>query len=385
MSAMEGLNRRSASRERLNNKPIDPITDKPTEAVMYDRSLADITQNKFEHELFYNEFLPRIDPARAVDVAYALAHGHVLPEEDDRFLEKARKQYNKERFDLDRVQDRITKDEIVRIGKLDKRIGEIVGKIGPYKAAELIKGELPSMAMSEPKTFRKLLRALTNKEGETAARAKELDERVEHDLHKYGIGEDEYVEATATGTTIETRHGLQQLVKRHFRWYEKAFDFVSAGTLSAHRMSKLYDNLSEEERLRAECDDHLKKVGKVLRGTLNADVREAMQKYTLEGGTLDTRAGHNLRSITDLKNAEIESGTLKIRERFEEAKKKERARLRKRRGAGLTPAELNDLKDNFSRAEFDKQRGYKGRGMFSLIFNFIFGARTPDDIKRMLH
>ncbi|OGG80665.1 hypothetical protein A3A39_03155 [Candidatus Kaiserbacteria bacterium RIFCSPLOWO2_01_FULL_54_13] len=363
----------------------DPVSGESLDPDEHDRPLAEIFGNTREHDLFVNHYLYQLDATKGKEVAEALEGGTVLLPDQEKFLEKARVGYNTQRARLESVQERITPEELKRIAFTDKRIAEVVGKVGPEKFVQLLNAPVEEMAMGDPKQFKKLsdLLRLVH-EVRTGRDARLLDRRVSDNLTRYGISEEQYTKATESGLTLTSKDNLAGLVREQYGWFKTAVDFVSSGALSHRGGRKLYTNLQEEHRLLQACDVHLKKVGKMLAGTLNTDMRLAMQKFMLEGGPIVAEKNeYDLRTIGDFRHAKGRLGDEAIKRRFEEAKRAEAKRLRRRVGS-LMPADIDRVKNSVAQEFYDQQRKYKGAGILAALFGFLFGTRTRDDIKSVL-
>jgi len=146
----------------------------------------------------------------------------------------------------------------------------------------------------------------------------------------------------------------------------------------------LYANYEEQQRLLAECDVHRQVIGEFLRGTINTDVRLAIQKFLVEGGSIkEKKIENNVSTIVEYRTVKEEFNTLQPR--WETFKAAEIKRRNITNIAGQ-PAVLETMKNQFAEAEMRKRAGYKAAGALATLITFMFssGPNTKDDIKSVL-
>jgi hypothetical protein len=306
-------------------------------------------------------------------------------------LKKNRVEYNLRRAEIEKVQEMLTPEEIQHIADTDPRIQEIVGKIGPEKASELLGKEFADLAMSDVKSFNTTVKNLKDvherRTGEDAAR---LERRTQEQLIKYGISDEKYWEATRSGTTLTTKDNLSQLARENYGWFEKSVDFATGGGLSHRAGRKMFENFEGQTRFLAECDKHLKVIGGVLQGTLTPDVRMAILKYMIEGGEIkDKKVKNNVTTVQDYRSLQNEFDTVSRQQRWETYKKSELAR---RRIVDITrqPAAADEIRETFAKREFgmeDKKRRETRAGslLLALVMLLFAHPKTKDDIKSSLN
>jgi len=353
-----------------------------------DRTLQQILQDEHEHDLFVNRFLYDRDPDQAKEIVDALADRTLLTAKHEKFLEKTRVEYNRRRAEVQKVQEMFDEEHIKRIAEVDPRIQEIIGQIGAQKATELIDEQFEELAIADGKTFDKIVKSLQSiKEIHGAEITIGLDRHVKETLQQYGISETKYFEATKPGETFETQRNLSKLVAEQYPWYKKAIDF--GGWLSGRAGEKLYSNFEDQMTFLKECDKHFGAIGKMLQGTLNGDVRLAIQKYMLEGGSIREKSKEDtIRTIEDYRSVKAALDPAGRPQRWEEYKKAELQR-RNIKDISKQPALQEQIKETFANREFksQNQNRYKASGVIAALIALLFaalGPATKKDIKNSL-
>ncbi|HEV3245484.1 MAG TPA: hypothetical protein VG102_03930 [Candidatus Paceibacterota bacterium] len=377
-------------RMKKSEETVHPVTDEEMDLGEHDRTLADIFQpnNKKEQDKFINRFCYEEDPKMAKEIAEALADEHLLTPEQDAFLSKMLPQYNLRTAQVEQLQERMTPEMMAHMGSNDPRIQEVIDKIGPEKAAKLFAGEFDELAMSDKKKFKKIVAEMREiHDLETHEITANLNARVMENLQRFGISEEEYWRATKSGLTAETKTNLQKLADESVGWFKRALGFSKRGA------DELYRNFADQSEILKECDRHMKGIGRVLQGTLTADVRLAIQKAMLEGGEVkDKKETHTVETIQDYRRAKEDSdpNPAAIKERY---RKFEEAELKKRK---ITPKDLaafkavpgnkklfDGIEDAFVKEEATKRFGYKAIGALASLLSVLFGsATTMPDIER---
>ena len=369
-------------------KIIHPVSGEAIELGDYDRTLADILGDKKEQELFINRYLYDANPDEAKEIADSLASGTLLSPEQTKLLEKVRETYNLRCAQIEKVQDGMTPEELIRIGGMDPRIKEVIGKIGAEKAAEVLGAQFQELALSDGKAFNRMVKSLqTIHQVETGPKAKALDLEITQTLESYGISEDAYFEATKDGITTKTKEHLDGLVAKQFGFFRTSVDWITGGGLSHRGGREMYMQLQDQEKLLAECDMHRKAIGKVLRGTLSPDVNLAMQKYMLEGGSIKEHTPKDtVQTIGDYKKVreEVLSQVHTIPSRWEKYKIEEKKRLNNIRDWSQQPVAFEAMKDRFAQKEIQERQKHKSRGTLGALLAILFNLHNKQSIKNSL-
>lgn len=362
---------------RIKAEDVNPITGEEMD-IEHEKSLEQIFRDPEKQDRFLN-YLYSQDDALAKEIAEVLKDGTIFTPAQNVFLEKSRKQFNQRLGEIDAMRESIDDEEIIRIAHTDKRIEEVVGKIGAEKAAELFNKELSELAFKDEKTFKKIIEQLRSvHQLRTSEEARQLSNRVEVELQRFGVSEESYWSATEAGKGIVTQAQLNLLAAENLQGWKKAFDFI--GGFSRRRGATLYKSFEDQTKLLEECDKHLRVVGRVMRGTLNKEVQEAIQKLMLEGGQLETDS-RNVKTIGDYKmlSADQEKGPRKAR--FEEYLARRAPGIRPRpsehRGrwdpiAHLNTGEKVRIKDEFAREEAGRNTKYKASGVLMALISVLF-------------
>ena len=376
---MRASNAEAEKRESIRH----PVSGEEMELGEHDRTLADILQDDNEQNLFINRFLYNTNPTEAVAIAASLESGTMLSKKQTALLEKVRVDYNLRTAKIEKVREGMTPEELIRVGELDPRIKEVLGKIGPEKAAEFISTQFQELAISDKKAFERMVKALRSVHKiSTGERATGLDHEITETLMSHGISEDAYFKAARGGLTLETKANLDRLVAEQFGLFRKSIDWVTKGGLSHRGGRQMYQQLEEQQKLLADCDKHRKTIGTVLRGTLTQDVNLAIQKYMLNGGELkDHKQVDNVQTIGDYK--EIKHNLDERPNRWEKFKKDEAKRLNIV-DLSKQPVALEEMKNRFATSEFQGQKDHRARGALAVLITLLFGSSTKDTIKSSL-
>ncbi len=385
MYRMRDAHETAARKETLKH----PVTGEDVELGEHDRSLAEILQDKQEQERFLNKYVFERKPVEAQEIADALAGGTPLDPKQMKLLEAMRESYNLDRKRIELVSELLTGDELRRIASLDPRMKEVVGQVGPEAAAELMRAQLQDFALSDRRSFDRIVRAHKAMHDIGASKeAKNLDRELGALLAKYQIPEQKFFEATRSGAGApETLENLRKLAAEEYGWFRKSVDFVSGNALSHRRGRRLVMNLQEQDALMRQCDTHRAVIGRFLRATLTPDVRMAIQKHLLEGGSLmkgvEQADTDTVKSVQDYRRIKEEANTLTARYA---AYEKEECKRRKITDISKQPALRDTLKDEFAKREVEARKKYKGRGVFGTLLLLLFGSTpaTKDDIKKLL-
>lgn len=380
---MDRMYRGREAREKAINTDVlrDPVSDTPLNMDRHNLSQADIFRDKKTEGTFLS-FLSQRDSKTATEVAQALADKTLLTSAQQDFINKSIPDFNVQRATVEQVQKYCTSEEIKRIAHTDPRIASIVGMIGPDKASEWMSDQMEHLAMNNPAEFQRVVGSLKGaQEVRTSEDAKSLDRMVKDSLHRHGISEQKYWEATKTGTTIESMDNLQGLVRERYGNFKKALDFVSGRALSQRGARKLFMNLEDEEDLLRECDGHLGNVGAVLYGTLTDQVRLAMQTYAIEGGTIKEKHKENVTTVGDYKRVKEEGSDESIVKRYKA--RLEEAKKRKKKGEDLSTDEINTIQDRFANDEIGREKQNVGTSLFAALIAFLF--HSVADIKSIIN
>lgn len=390
---MENTYRMRAAHDELkkSKERVHPVTGDEMELGEHDRTLGQIMQNKQEQDKFLGQFCFQTDPAMSEQVAVELAAGRLLMPDQTAFLEKMRGEYNLRRAEIEKIQEALTPEEIQHIGRLNPDIQQIIGQIGPDKTAELLGREFEGLGLSDTKAFKKLVTqmSLVNSQ-RTNPHTEDIEREVQEKLGRYGISEEQYWEATQGGTKWQTKQRLELLAENNLRGFKAAVDFLTFNSISRKRGANLYKNFEEQTAVLKECDKHLKAIGAVLQGTLNGDVRLAIQKAMLEGGEIkEKKVEKNVTTIQEYQRVKEESdpSPAAIKSRYE---KYEKAELERRKlsiaDRSKFRPQLDEIKDSFADAELKRMKEYKPSALFAALFAFLFSSapKNRDDIKRFL-
>ncbi len=351
-----------------------------------DRTLSQIFQDKKEQDRFLNRYLYNRDPDMARDVAESLANGTLLQPEQETFLEKARTEYNIDRVKVGQVREMFDQQELARVASVDPRIKEIMGQIGPEQAEKLLDDQFEELALSDKKGFDKIIRALRSvKTLSTSEAVKTNDQHVSMLLREYGVSEEKFIEATQSGNASEMQQDLTALVRERYGGFKKAIDFVTRHRLSDRAGEELLASFEEQQALLRECDKHHKVIGKFLQGTLTPDVRLAIQKYLVEGGSVQEKKPENtVKTIKDYRAVRDELDTMPSR--WQKYKESEIKRMNIKDISEKSSA-LEGMKDRFANAEMQRRTGHRASGAILALINLLFGVRsaaTKDDIRKSL-
>ncbi len=387
---MENMYRMRAAHKEMQEeeKTAHPVTEEAMELGEYDRTLAEILGDRDEQDKFLNKFLWAKDPDKAKDIVDSLAENTVLSPEQDKFLEQARVEFNLRSAEIEQVQEMLPA-ELVHLKDIDPRIAQVIGKVGPDEAAEVLGAEFADLALSDPKVFKKMVGQMRHlREIRTSKEAAQREEDLTHMLAEFGIKEEDYWNATrssagmTSGVTGETRDQLGKLVFDNYGWFKKTLDVISSGHFSANATRDLVANFEDQQRLLAECDKHMKVVGKVLQGTLTPEVRLMFQKAMTEGGLVkDKKVENNVKTIQDYRQVKNAFEPADMQKRWEEYK---RAELKRRNITDITkqPVAAENIKNSFAQKELDQQKGFRAGGILAALIALLFG--TKDDIKNTL-
>lgn len=381
--ALENFFRMDKVHKRLNSDELThPVTDEEMELGEHDRTLAQIMQDKKEQDRFINKFCAEQDEDEAREVTEALAGGNPLTPEQDKFLEKMRVEYNRRRAEAEKVHEMLPK-YMERIASLDPRIQEVVGKIGLEKTAELLGHEFENLALEDTRKFNKTVKEMQNLHDlDTSPIIENLNRHVEQTLGKYGIDEEKYWEATREGETWRTQSRLQTLAEENLHGFKYAIDFLTFNSISKRRGRELYKTYGEQSAVLKECDKHMKAIGRVLQGTLNKDLRLAIQKAMLEGGEVkEKKVENNITTFAEYQNAKQDLETRQSR--WQQYKQDEIKRMNIK-DISKQPDALEGIKNRFTELEYQKQKGYRPARMFAVLIALLFGTGTKDDIKNSL-
>ncbi len=349
----------------------------------HDLTLAEIMQDKEKQEFFINRYLYSEKPDDAREIADALADGTMLSQKQTTLLETVREKFNIRMAEVEKVTERFTPEEVTRVAEIDPRIKEILGKIGPEKAAEFLATQFQGLAVSDKRAFNRMVKSMrTVHEVSTGKDAVALDKEITETLSSHRISEADYFKAATSGLTVETKANLDKLVAEQFGWFRKSVDWATGGGLRHRGGRELYMQLEEQQKLVAECDKHRKSIGKVLQGTLTSDVNLAIQKYMMEGGNLEEKKPKNtVETIADYKS--IKDDLNSTQSRYDQYLQSEMKR-RRINNIAQQPAILDEIKEKFADQEFKKQKRYTAIGALGALLAFLFRGRTKDDIKNSL-
>jgi len=373
---------RSAHTEVSERESIKhPVSGDAMELGEYDRSLADILHDKEEQDLFINRYLYDSNPDEAKEIAESLADGIILTPKQTKLLEDVREKYNLRCAQIEKIQEGMTPEELIRVGDLDPRIKEVIGKVGAEKATELLSTQFQELALTDSKAFNRITKSLQALHGiNTGPAAARLDHDISESLNDLHISEDAYTEATREGNSSKTQENLQKIVAEQFGFFRKSVDFVTGGGLSHRGARELNMQFQEQQKLLAECDKHRTAIGKVLRGTLNHDVNLAMQKYMLEGGEIkDHQPKETIETLADYKK--MKDHVQGMSSRWEKYKTDEKKRLNNVKDWSQQTAAFEDMKERFANNEMQDQRKQKARGTLAALLALLFNCRTKDTIK----
>ena len=190
-----------------------PVTGEDIELGEHDRTLADILHDQKEQERFLNKYLFDRKPIQAQEIADSLASGTALDAKQIQLLENTRVAYNLDRKRVELVAELLTSGELQRVAGIDPRIKEIVGQVGAENAAELMRAYVQDFALSDRKSFDKIVRAhKAMHDISTGTEAKDFDARLGALLADYKIPEQSFFEATRPGVhAAQTQENLRKL------------------------------------------------------------------------------------------------------------------------------------------------------------------------------
>lgn len=368
---------------------VSPVSGEQMERLP-EMSLSEILHDPKEHVQFLNKYCYGKDPDLTKDIIDSLEQNNVLNGTQDAWLEKMRGEYNMRKLEVENIRQYLTPEDFKRIAAIDPRIGEVVGKIGPEKAEELIEGEFFDLLISDPKAFANMVRQLrAEKDLRERKDVKRLEKLVEGSLAKTGLTEDEFMDAGAAGSPADIEKRFRELTHEKMPAFLQAINFRN--WLNKRAANELLLHYQDQETFLKESDKHLKSIGGILRGTLNADVKKAVQRYMLEGGSIEKKPEENVTTIEQYRLVKHENDSATIQAGFEAAKKAYNAAQKP--GARVPEADwdkpaysakLDEVKDAYSEKLYRKQLKTKGAGAFGALLAYLFGSRTKDDIKNSL-
>lgn len=385
---MESIKKLRAAREKLKNPGTlaHPVSDEAHEAEEHEQSLGEIFADKAEHTRF-TSFLGTVDSQKAGEVINALADGHVLAEADEKWLEKQRKAFNTRSFEVEKVREILDEEGVENLVHLNPKIALVVGKIGVEKAAKFLSDEFEELAFSDPKAFKKMTTALRGlRDVRSRPSSLALERRFRDQLFSYGIAESDYFEKAAGDSTLQTKEELGKLAKSQYGVFKKAINFVTAGALEHRAGKKLYQTREEQQKLSEELEKHEKSIGAVLAGTLNGDMKLAIQKAMLEGGEVeDKKETFTVETIDEYREAKAHAFVpADIKKRFEGYRDAELQR-RNIKDPSKQPQVLSSIEDSFVNQEYAKVSKFKGRGIFAVLLGLLnLGALTKQAIKNAI-
>ncbi len=359
---------------------------------MIDRTVPQIKSNPRLYDLFLNTHLDQLDRAQATDLVHALIEQppQQWTQEQNEFLERARVSFNRQMAMVEFAREKITGPEITRMAGRDPRIQEIIGQTRDLpQAVRVLHSQLDHLALSDPRAFGELMRNIQAAENlRTGAAARENDERVRNTLGKYGITEEQYEAAVGLGRTEdmtgrrisdETRARLRQLARDQMGAFAATANFFSFGLLKVARAKNIATDYARERALMRRRDAYMQEVGVTLRGTLDPDMRIAIQEAIRTGRdpevVLNERDDRNVKTIDDYQRVRTEArgeyADDAIKGRF--SQKLEAYALQV--GAApedFTPAQEQAFNTEFMASERQRQSQHKGRGLLQALLALLF-------------
>jgi hypothetical protein len=384
---------------KRSEETIHPVTGEEMDVSEHERTLGDIMQNKGEQDKFLNRFCNDEDPAVTKQIVAALESNTLLNPDQDKFLSKMLGKYNLRTAELEQVREMLTPEEMIRIGENDPRIQRVIDKIGPEKAADLFSKEFENLALSDGSKFKKMIKQMREVHGIETGVGSALYQHIRNDLTRFGIREEQYWEATKSGTTAETQENLKRLAAENMTIFGRAISSLKdrspfmRAMFGDSRATHLMKNFEDQTEVLKDLDKFRKAIGRVLQGTLTPDVELAIQKAMQEGGEVkEKKIENNVTSLQDYQGVKNDANPDPdaTKARWEKYKPQELARRKIKNLGSLSATDRTrveeEMKTDFANKELERRKGYRGGAAFAALLSVLFstGPQTEDDVKNLL-
>jgi len=315
----------------------------------------------------FGMMLERANDPNLVEISKRLMNGK-LDQGDMAILEDHRQAYVQRMEDVKSVSESINEHSIAEYAANYQEFQNIVNLVGPKKAAEVIKGQLEKMRITDPFRFSGIKDAIDVLKEEKEGPYKDLDNRVKYICKKNGISESEYAEILADPDDHDRVRKLQTLVKEQYGGGKKIRNWLSRGRI-ARREADYLDSYKEDiDFALSSINQRIEDVGSELYSTIenNEDVRRAMSHEIL-GKNLpkEKYAGFSTLKSTIPNEVELEEEW--------DAYKTSKG-LNAASWTALSDTEKNTRRDEFMKG-MNKNRVEKmGGGFWVSVFKTIFTA-----------
>lgn len=240
----------------------------------WEPTLKDILGKKEDSELF-GELLAREGD---ITLASRMAKGE-LTEDDIASLDHHRKGFLSTMEEVKTVKESIGEDVINAYTKSNPELQKVVALVGPVAYKEIIKEKLAKLAIREPDAFRGLSEAVENKNDYKGGYYKELDEKVSALCAEKGIKAEDYLKALALEDGSDRTKAMRGAVREGYNWFQKAGDWVSAGSWSKSRVKLMESQKTEIDSVLEQMRMHQSNVGGFLSGMIeNDEIRSAVAR-----------------------------------------------------------------------------------------------------------
>ena len=288
-------------KEKLKKPPTkDPYTGEVAEHPSKDLSLVEVTKDKNEHALFYNIFLPKLDKAKAEEIAESLLDKdkRELTPELTKFRHDALEKYNKIRKDVEFVKTHITEDLINTVAAHSQDMKELLTNVSVEQAVKYFKvRRIFEMAIEDPpKAFNQLKKNMKKiPDRMKSDYAKSLQEKIKKLTSELGITDAQLKEATSRDKGFfEVRAALAKIAAPKFNEKKKPDPKKEASILHDQwehtkiwfknfwARESLLDVVAREIHFAERCNTELKNIGNILAGTIDLEIKQEMYKISLD-------------------------------------------------------------------------------------------------------
>lgn len=372
---------RTLEEKAAKSSHIDPLSGEHMDIGAHERTASEIWQDEKEQPLFA-DFLKEKSTARAKSLLGNLVEKKALTPAQEDFLEESRKEFNTRRAETERLRTSFTVEHVRDIASTNKTISQMIGKIGAEAARDLLMDQVEKLAFSDEAKFKKITESMKQAHAiEHGARANSIDARVNAALTRMGITEKSYAGAVessmglAAGVTYQTEAQLRLLAKRHMGTLMTIADIFSLNAVSDSRAQQAIRAFEVQRDLLRSRNVHLADIATVLKATITPEMRLAMQKVMIEGGSMDKVPDTNVDTIAQMRSAKEDLSDDARKKRFADALRAESKKLKKAPRSFL-PAEKDTFLDRFANSEDELQNKKKGRGVFATLLALIFKSKA---------
>jgi hypothetical protein len=283
------------------------------------KTLTDIASNSEEAKLF-GAFIQQRGDQQEADLA-ARFMAKQLEQGDMEKLAELRKLHNEKMDGIKRIEGAMTEEYVQEFAENHPYFKNIVGLVGPKKAADAIKKQMRELAATDPDRFdelkMKMDRMLDHKEGEM----KQVDAKILEHCKKLGISEKVFLESLKMETAKERNAHLAQHIKKSYGAFKSAGNFLSFGRTAKKEAIELARQKEEMDEALEELEFYMMGVG----GTLDTIVEgneDMRQVFTNIMHAEDK--GPIAQERLDMKQAgaEAEQEKVQLQKRWETEKKK---------------------------------------------------------------